>query len=158
MKIFLPLLIIAALVAGCSKSGSDHAGHDHHHHHTAPHGGTLVELGDHLFNVELVRDAAAGKLSLYVLDAHAENFVRTALPGIALTVQAGAATHTLPLLPVANAATGETVGDTALYEATAAWLTTTATFTGEIPRLELKGRTFTNVKFSFPDNHAGHNH
>src|SRR5690349_2906424 len=78
-------------VAACSKKHteeSDHQphAHAHHHHHTAPHGGTLVELGEHAFNLELVRDEPTGALIAYVLDAHAENFVRLPLRTIELVV------------------------------------------------------------------------
>ena len=41
-----------------------------------------MELGEHAYNLELVRDAEAGKLVAYVLDGHAENFIRIAAPSI----------------------------------------------------------------------------
>jgi len=48
---------VAIAVAGC---GGDGPGPDEHgedaHAHAAPHGGTLVELGDHEANVEIVFD------------------------------------------------------------------------------------------------------
>ena len=76
---------MAVVVSGCGEH-DDHAGHDHGkgHAHTAPHGGTLVELGAHQGNVEFVRDAAGGKLTAYILDAHAENFVRVPLDAFTL--------------------------------------------------------------------------
>ncbi|MBN8247777.1 MAG: hypothetical protein J0L84_10080, partial [Verrucomicrobia bacterium] len=61
--------------SGCREG--DHDGHEGHSHaagghaHQPKYGGTLIELGEHEGNVELVFDAAAGRLSLYVLDAHA---------------------------------------------------------------------------------------
>ncbi len=80
-------LLSLALACGCGRP-HDHAaepGHVHTHQHAAPHGGMLVEVGDHQFNVELVHDAGTGTLTLYTLDAHAENFVRTAMPVIEAT-------------------------------------------------------------------------
>lgn len=43
------------------------------HVHTAPHGGHLIELGNHEFNLEVCFDETSKELTLYVLDAHAEN-------------------------------------------------------------------------------------
>ncbi len=55
---------------------AEHA--DHAHEHAAPHGGHLIELGEHQYNVEVVFDGASKVLTLYVLDAHAENAVAIA--------------------------------------------------------------------------------
>src|SRR5687768_6177245 len=59
------------------------------HVHTAPHGGTLVEIRAHAYNLELLRDNAAGKLTAYVLDGHAENFVRIKSPTLELIAMPG---------------------------------------------------------------------
>jgi hypothetical protein len=48
---------------------------DHHHHHEAPHGGHLIELGDHKYNAEVLLEGEPRQLVVYVLDAHAENAV-----------------------------------------------------------------------------------
>ena len=45
---------------------------EEHHHHEAPHGGHLIELGDHLYNAELVFSQESPHLTLYFLGAHAE--------------------------------------------------------------------------------------
>jgi len=142
-------LLSLALACGCGRS-HDHAaepGHAHTHQHAAPHGGMLVEVGNHQFNVELVHDAATGTLTLYTLDAHAENFVRTAMPAIELSVTAGGKARTLTLLPVANTATGETVGATSQYQAEAAWLKDASGLTGIITRLDFNGAAFEQVPF-----------
>lgn len=134
---------------GCERR-PDHAegaGAVHTHQHAAPHGGMLVEVGNHQFNVEIVHDAATGTLTLYTLDAHAENFVRTAMPAIELSVTAGGQTRILTLHPVANAATGETVGATSQYQAEAAWLKGTSGLTGIITRLDFNGAAFEQVPF-----------
>jgi hypothetical protein len=117
------------------------------HHHTAPHGGLLVEVGSHQFNVELLHDAATGMLTLYMLDAHAENFVRTAMKSIDVTLHAGGQIRSLTLKPVANPATGETVGATSQYEAQADWLKTTEKFSGIITDLDFNGTQFSGLPF-----------
>ena len=79
------LLMFSALLAlvGCQPSDNEMREFDAakddvkietegHHEHHAPHGGTLIELGDHEYNAELVIDDAQKSLALYVLDAHAE--------------------------------------------------------------------------------------
>ena len=88
----------------CAKH-DDHA-HGEGHVHKAPHGGTLLEVGEHAYNLELVRDTEAGKLTVYVLDGHAENFVRIAAPELQLTAYSGER-RTLPLKAIANSATGD---------------------------------------------------
>jgi hypothetical protein len=142
---------MAVVVSGCGEH-DDHAGHDHGkgHAHTAPHGGTLVELGAHQGNVEFVRDAAGGKLTAYILDAHAENFVRVPLDAFTLRATVGGKEETLTFKPVGNTVTGEKPGDTSQFEAAADWLKTATTFDAVLPQLPIKGTTFTEVKFNFP--------
>ena len=129
--------------SGCSRSES--VSRSGGHSHTAPHGGTLVEVGEHDYNVELVRDAATGKLTAYVLDGHAENFIRITAPAIQLVAFTGGEKRPLSLRAVANPATGETVGDTSQFEAQADWLKSTSEFPGEIPALEIRGTRFQKV-------------
>lgn len=145
--VYLAALLLATL-AGCGKH--DHAGHDHGHVHKAPHGGHLVEIGDHAYNVELVRDDAGGKLTAYVLDGHAENFVRLAAPALTITAYAGGARQTVTLAAVANTATGETVGNTSQFEGPAAWLKDAGEFNGEVGALEIKGSKFAPTAFKLP--------
>lgn len=120
------------------------------HAHVAPHGGTLVELGDHVYVLEFVRDRNAGKLTAYLLDAHAENFIRTDAPAVALVVTVGGAEHALALQPVANSATGETAGNTSQFEAQADWLKGAAPVEGRLPSLQIHGRTFREITFRVP--------
>jgi hypothetical protein len=159
------LLVLATvlLLSACSKHDHDHAGHDHHSHaHTAPHDGTLVEIGEHQFNVELLLDATAGKLTVWLLDAHAEHFVRSAAPQLELVTRVAGEARTLALQPVANAATGETVGDTSQFEATADWLRGLPALAGEFRQLNFRGAVFSNVVFSVsagaPEAAGGHSH
>lgn len=159
LRTVLATLLLGALAA-CSKhsehkdysnvpGGHDHAAHAKHVH-TAPHGGTLVEIGEHAYNLELLRDAATGKLTAWVLDGHAENFVRLKAPSIEIVATVGGAKQTLTLTAVANPATNEKVGDTSQFEVTADWLKTTATFDAVIPAITIKETSFTAVAFNFP--------
>lgn len=65
-----------------------HADH-HHHHHEAPHGGHLIELGDHQYNAEVLLEGEPKQLVVYVLDAHAENSVAIESASITFTPEEG---------------------------------------------------------------------
>lgn len=145
----LTLAVVAMFVLapfGCkrvdSPSGAAASGG---HVHTAPHGGTLVEIGNHAYNLELVRDRTTGTLTAYVLDGHAENFVRIAAPSFELTAFVRGERRVLTLVAVANSATGETVGNTSQFEAQADWLKSTAEFPGQIDILDIRGTTFRGI-------------
>lgn len=151
-------LAAALLVAlpACSKSDS-HAGHDHgavtaaqKHEHKAPHGGTPVVLGAEVYHLELVRDTEAGKLTAYVLDGELEEFIRVKAATLEVVATVGGAKQTLTFRAVANAATGETVGNSSQFEAQADWLKATANFDATLTSLEIKGTTFAAVAFNFP--------
>jgi len=155
------VLLLALAVAACGrKHDHDHAGHDHDHSathtHVAPHGGTGVMLGEHEFNLEFVRDATAGTLTAYVLDAHMENFVRLPAPGFEVIATVNGVRQPLALGAVGSPATGETIGDTAQFEAQADWLKTTAEFDAVIPAITVRGVTYTDVKFNFPHGNEAH--
>jgi hypothetical protein len=160
MKTMLLLSLATLLLAGgCSRKAPAMApraegaeGETKHHAHTAPHGGTLVEIGEHTYLIEFVRDATAGKMSAYILDGHAENFVRIAIKSfdIIVTLPGAEQTQTLTLHATADPATGEKVGDTSLFVGQADWLKTTATFDAAVARLNIRGTSVLNVAFNFP--------
>ncbi len=65
----------AAGDAHADHDDSDHADHDHaDHDHPAegPHGGSLIELGDEEYHGELLHDAEAGTVTVYLLDSTAK--------------------------------------------------------------------------------------
>lgn len=94
-------MLAVALFVGCSKkeevstyenappaaSGGEED-HEHEHVHEAPHGGTLVELGEHAYNAEVVLDEAQNKVTIYLLGAHAESAQPVAQPEITLKLTA----------------------------------------------------------------------
>jgi len=121
------------------------------HKDVPPHGGTPVGLGDDQFNVELVRDAASGTLQAYILDGEMEDYIRISAPALDLQIDRNGRKTPLRLLPVADPATGETVGDTCLFRAKADWLKQTDHFKGVIKRLAIQDQTFQAVAFAFPE-------
>lgn len=149
----LLLLVPLALVIGCTKQATGPAASDHptKHEHHPPHGGTPIVLGDEIYHVELVLDAAAGQLQAYVFDGELENFIRSSVPSFEITAIVNGQPQTLVLRAVPNPATGETVGDTSLFETQADWLKTTKTFDGTLKSITIRGTTFSDVKFNFPE-------
>jgi hypothetical protein len=119
------------------------------HQDQPPHGGTAIGLGDDQFNVELVRDAASGTLKAYILDGEMEEYVRIKAKVLELVVEHDGRPETLKLLPVADAATGETVGDTCLFQARADWLKRVDHFKGTLRSLAVQDQTFKAVPFAF---------
>lgn len=147
MKLLAPLVLLfsAFFVSACSKS-HDHASHGGHVH-KAPHGGVLVEAGEHMYNIELLRDTATGTLTAWILDGHAEDFVRIAAPSIEVVTISGGQRRPLSLKAVANAATGETVGNTSQFQAQADWLKSGGEMAGTIETVEIKGTQFKTLGF-----------
>jgi hypothetical protein len=142
----LPLLAIS-----CGKKADDHD-HDHADHaahgghaHIAPHGGILAEVGEHAYNVEFLRDATTGKLSAYILDGHAENFVRIKASTFDAIATVNGEKRPLTFKAIANAATGEAVGDTSQFDAQAEWLKSTTAVAVTIPALEIRGNEFKSI-------------
>jgi hypothetical protein len=146
MKFCLNMMLVAVLLlGGCAKKEAVGL-----HKDQPPHGGTPVALGDN-YHIEFVLDAASGTLSAYILDDEMEEFVRTDMRSFEVTAKINGAEQALMFNAVANPATGETVGDTALFVAPADWLKTTKTFDAVIKSVTLDGTTFSNVAFNFPN-------
>jgi hypothetical protein len=66
----------------------DHS-HDHGEHHKAPHGGSLVELGDHQYHAEIAWDEKAKTITVYVLDGEAEKAVAIDATELELAIGTG---------------------------------------------------------------------
>lgn len=145
LRNFICLLAALALTTGCGDRKAPSAGGGHHHE--SPHGGTAVELGDHEAHLDVVLDAAAGKLTAYVMDAHAENFVRVPVESFEIIAKLPAGETTLLLKAVANAASGEKVGDTSQFETQSDALKGVAGFAAELKQLAVRGKTYAKIPF-----------
>jgi hypothetical protein len=146
-KFCLGLMLAAIFMSGgCAKNKETVSLHKDQ----PPHGGTPVVLGDDAYHIEFVLDAPSGTLSAYILDDEMEDFVRSDMPSFMVTAKVGGTEQPLVFKPVANPATGETVGNTALFTAQADWLKTTKAFDAVIKSVTLDGTAFTDVKFNYP--------
>jgi len=142
-------LIAGALLSGCGKDSSAPL-KTGMYVDKAPHGGTPVVLGDGDYHVEFVREAETGTLSAYVLDDEMEDFIRSSSPSITIIASIGGEKRTLVLEAVPNTATGETVGNTSLFEAQADWLKTTGNFDAVLHGISINGTAFADTPFNFP--------
>lgn len=115
-------LCASAVLVGCGGGGGyrevtdedlvpKHEEHDHHH--AAPHGGLLVEVGSHEYNVEVVVAEEEPRLTLYVLDAHAEGPVAIKTDAIALKLEVGETETAIALK--ATPQTGEAEGTSSQF-------------------------------------------
>ena len=118
------------------------------HVHTAPHGGTLVDLeGAHL---ELVFDLATGKMTGYILDAEAEKSVRIEQKVIRLVAITRLQTIVVDLDAVGNPLTGEKPGDTSQFEGRSTPLKAFAEFECQVKEITVKGKLLGAAPFPFP--------
>lgn len=152
ISIFLLLLLVAS---GCREGAPNaaphsHADEGHGHHHEPPHGGTGVELGDHAFNLEFLAEAGEGKIRAWVLGAHMENFVRIEASSFEVVARLAGREEMLIFQAQANAATGETVGDSSEFLAEADWLKDSAVFEGHLKSITVQGNLYENVTFTYP--------
>lgn len=153
-------VLALGLLAACDDHAHEHGdGHDHDHDHAghvheAPHGGTLVVLGETAAHVEVRVDATSGKLTLNLLGSHASAAQRSAAESIVVEVTPeGGEAFTVETKPVANALSGETVGDTSQFEGRHDGLKGLERFQGRIPSVSVMGGTFSDVTFPFPEGH-----
>jgi len=158
----LAALVCLSLGGGCGdEHAHEHEGEDHDHApgdaahghvHEAPHGGTLVVLADESVNLELVLDPAAGKLTAFVLDGHAERGLRVAQPSISMALRRGAGDpFDVTLVAVANPLTGETAGDTSEFAATDERLRGPGPIDGVVRSVAVRGTAFADVSFRLPE-------
>lgn len=108
------------------------------HAHQAPHGGTLVELGEEFAHVELVIESATGKVTAYVLDGEAERPIRVEQKEIVLQGK-------VTLQAVGSPLTGEKPGDTSQFEGQSDALKGAKELDGTIVRIVVKGRELRDV-------------
>lgn len=155
MKITTGLLVASFLLAGCARKEPAVSSHGAHAHH-APNGGMLVELGEHQFNLEFKFDESRGVVQAWLLDGHAENFVRTDLPGFVVEAHQGGTAAVLRFVAIGNSMSGEAVGDTSYFEAPAEWLRSVNAFDGRVNEITVRGVRFANITFSYAHHDEDH--
>ncbi|MEW6303691.1 MAG: hypothetical protein AB1705_09485 [Verrucomicrobiota bacterium] len=148
------VVAVGLLFTGC-KGGHDDHDHDHgkdggheRHHHDPPHGGTGVTLGDEDFHLEFLRED--DKMTAWILAAHMSGFTRIKAESFEVTAKVNGKDEALVFKAVANPATGETVGNTSMFQAQAEWLKSATNFDAVVKEIIIKDKTYKAVPFNFP--------
>jgi hypothetical protein len=150
MHFFFYLFSTALLILfGCSTDphSSDHGSA---HIHQPLRGGVLMELGKHGsgYNLEILQNTN-DHLEIFILDAHAENYVRISQPSIELTLTDS--NQTMSLGAVADPATGETVGNSSLFR-TESNISKNIPLVGTLRSLQIGSKTYTDQPLKFSGN------
>lgn len=145
--ITLVCILASSLWLGCSGDHGHSEGSGHGHYHAAPHGGSLAMLGNHFAQLELVAGQNPGEWSIYVLDGGAERFVRIEQSQISVTMDG----QDVVFQAVANAATGESIGDTSQFSAFVAGLGKDDHFSVSIDEIVVKRQPFQKFEFEYPE-------
>jgi len=128
------------------------------HEHVAPHGGTLVVLGDEFAHLEIVLEASKGEMAAYALDGEAEKSVRIVQESIVIEIEKPMKVS-LSLAAVENALTGEKRGATSEFRVQNDQLKNLSEFDARVKSIMIRGRRFREVDFNFPKgNEPGHAH
>ena len=149
---FLLSILIVVFVAGCAEHQHDEScgSHGGLHVHEPLLGGQLMALGEHGsgYNLELLIDEK-NRFSVYILDAHAENFVRIQQESLQVHLSDENKTS-LTLGAVADSATGETIGNTSHFQTTES-IDHLLPLEASIKLIEIGSKQYSAIEFFFPN-------
>ena len=146
-------MILASLVAlGQAGCGDHEHGHSEAglHHHDPPHGGAGVTLGDEEAHIEFLVDAEAGTVTAWFFKPHMERYLRIKAESFVVLARLPDGEASMTFAAVANAGTGETIGDTSQFVARADWLGAVEAFDAVLPEVSIRGRVYRSVAFNYP--------
>jgi hypothetical protein len=142
--------IIGLAMLGCGKKAAHEAKAHGGHVHEAKHGGVAVELGEHEYQMEFTFGDTPGVLRAYIMDGHMNDYVRIDLPSFSATANVNGSSYPLVFQATTSSATGEKMGDTALFEATEAWLAARPAIELAVPVITVRGHTYSNLTVHLP--------
>ena len=153
---FLFAILIALFVVGCAEHQHDEScgSRGGLHVHEPLLGGQLMALGEHgsAYNLELLIDEN-NRFSVYILDAHAENFVRIDQESLQVNLS-DENKSSITLHAVADSATGETVGNTSHFQSKGK-VEKFLPLNGIIEIIEIGSKQYSEIEFAFPkETHA----
>jgi len=116
LSLFIAACALTLPLIGCGQSkpstpatdgdhheGHDHDGHDHaaHAHPThGPHEGDLIELGNEEYHAEMLHDEATHKVTIYILDAHAEKEIAVAEDAVIINAKIDGKPKQYPMIAI----------------------------------------------------------
>jgi hypothetical protein len=149
---FLLFILFTLFVVGCSEHQHDEScgSHGGLHVHEPLLGGQLMALGEHGsgYNLEFLIDDN-NRLSIYILDAHAENFVRIEQESLQVNLSDEKKTS-ITLYAVADSATGEKVGDTSHFQ-TKGTVENFLPLKGIIQMIKIGSKQYSEIEFFIPN-------
>jgi hypothetical protein len=149
---FLFFILFTLFVVGCAEHQHDESCESHGglHVHEPLLGGQLMALGEHGsgYNLELLIDAK-NHFSVYILDAHAENFVRIDQESLQVNLS-DENKASITLYAVADPATGETTGNTSHFQSKKT-VEKFLPIKGIIQTIEIGSKQYSEIEFFFPN-------
>jgi hypothetical protein len=149
---FLLFILFTLFVVGCTEHQHDEScgSHGGLHVHEPLLGGQLMALGEHGsgYNLELLIDEN-NRFSVYILDAHAENFVRIEQESLQVNLS-DENKASITLHAVADSATGETVGNTSHFQSKGT-VEKFLPLNGIIEMIEIGSKQYSEIEFFFPN-------
>ncbi|MEX2188982.1 MAG: hypothetical protein WD875_19395 [Pirellulales bacterium] len=127
------VLVVGGCSKGDGKAGGDDRDEHHPHHHgddptVGPHGGPIIEWGEHKYHVEITFDRAKQQATVYVLDHDVKNPEPVAV--VSPTLKLDGMAELIPLTPLPLE--GESTEKSSRYVATNAALGAAEEFRGEV--------------------------
>ncbi len=108
-----------------------------------------MTLGDEEAHIEFLADAEVGTITAWFFTPHMERYLRIKAESCAVLAHQPAGEARLAFKAVANAGTGETVGDTSQFVAGADWLAGVEAFDAVLLEVNVQGRVYRNVAFKY---------
>ena len=110
-----------------------------------------MTLGDEEVHIEFLVDAEAGTVTAWFFKPHMERYLRIKAESFAVLAKLPNGEARLTFAAVANAGTGETVGDTSQFVARADWLAGARSFDAVLPEVSVRGTVYRSIAFNYPN-------
>jgi len=95
-------------------------------------------------------DTEAGTVTAWFFTPHMERYLRIKAESFEVLVKRSDGEAKLTFMGIANAGTGETVGDTSQFVAKADWLAGVESFDALLSEVSIQGRVYRGVAFNYP--------
>ena len=109
-----------------------------------------MTLGDEEAHIEFLVDAEVGTVTAWFFKPHMERYLRIKAESFAVLAKLPDGEARLTFAAVANAGTGETIGDTSQFVARADWLAGARSFDAVLPEVSVRGTVYRDIAFNYP--------